>query len=85
MESNKELIDQIIAFDDETLKNTLGSVARNMGIDPNLAAVYLSDMGKIRQAVQNLTDEDLNRVKESLGEETVGDIIQNIRQEIEKR
>jgi hypothetical protein len=85
MDTNKELIDQIAALDDETLKNTIGSVARNMGFDPKLAAGYLSDMGKIRQAVQNLTDEDLDRVKESLGEEMMGNIIQNIRREIENK
>ncbi len=85
MEYGKELIDQISALDDETLKNSLGSVARNMGFDPNLANMYLSDMTKIRQAVQNLTDEDLKRVQESLGEEMMNDIIQNIRAEIEKK
>lgn len=85
MDNSKDLIDQIAALDDETLKNTIESVARNMGFDPNLAAVYLSDMGKIRRTVQNLTEEDLDKVKKSLGEEVMEDIVQNLRLEIENK
>ena len=82
MDLDQELIDQITAMDDETLKKSIGSIARSMGVDPALAAMYLTDMGKIRSAVKNLNAEDLARVRESLGEETANSIIQNIRAEL---
>ncbi|MBR5295217.1 MAG: hypothetical protein IKU24_01350 [Clostridia bacterium] len=82
MDLEQELIGKIAALDDETLRKSIGSVAKNMGFDPNLAALYLTDMDKIREAVKNLKPEDLTRVKENLGEDTVDEIIKNIRSEL---
>ncbi len=82
MDLDQELIGQIAAMDDETLRKSISSIARSMGVDPSLAAMYLQDMEKIRSAVKNLNAEDMVRVRENLGEETVDSIIENIRTEL---
>lgn len=83
MELDRNLLEKIRELDDDTLRQAIGNVAGSMGIDPALAAVYLSDMGKIKDTVAGLTQEDLDRVEETLGVEETQSVIQKIRKEVE--
>lgn len=82
MSSEQDLIRQIAAMDDDSLRESIGRVVVGMGIDPSLAALYLGDLGKIRETVMGLTEEDLKQIRNRLGDDTVDGILTNIRKEM---
>lgn len=84
MDFDQNLIRDIASMPDEALKSGIVQVAQNMGIDPMMAGAYLSDMGKIRSAISNLTEEDLQKICHQLGEDQVNEIISNIKNEMGK-
>lgn len=79
MDQEQELIRELSAMDDDSLREGLSRVAQSMGIAPSLAAMYLSDLGKIRETVSSLTPEDLSRIRENVGEENMNQILDGIR------
>lgn len=79
MDREQELIRELSAMDDDSLREGLSRVAQSMGIAPSLAAMYLSDLGKIRETVSSLTPEDLLRIRENVGEENMNQILDGIR------
>ena len=81
MEREQELIRELAEMDDEALRQGLGRVAESMGIAPSLAARYLSDLGKIRETVLGLTPDDLQKIRDHLGEENMNQILKSIRSE----
>lgn len=83
MNSEQDLLREIAALDDDALRDGIGRVAKSMGFDPSLAAAYLGDMGKIRETVLGLTPEDLQKIRESVGEDNMNQIITGIRQGLE--
>ena len=84
MEIDRSLLGKIHQLDDASLKEAILSVAGNMGIDPVLAAGYLTDMGKIKETVAGLTQDDLDRVQSTIGEENTKHLMDEIRKEVEK-
>ena len=82
MELDRNLVDRITELDDVTLNKSIGKVAESMGIDASLAQMYLGDMSKIREAVKNLTQEDLNQITQTLGQENTQKLVENIRKEM---
>lgn len=83
MEFDLALLQKIHDLPDESLREAILSVAKNMGIDPSLAAGYLNDMGKIKSTVAGMTKEDLDRVEGAIGEENTKILIQQIRKEVD--
>lgn len=81
MDREQDLIREIAQMDDNTLREGLGRVADSLGIAPNLAAAYLSDLGKIRETVLGLTSEDLGKIREHLGEENMKQILGSLKGE----
>ena len=81
MDREQELIRQIGTLDDDALRAGLGKVAESMGIAPNLAAMYLSDMKRIRETLSSLTPEDLQKITENLGEENMNQILGSLKGE----
>ena len=81
MELDRNLLQEIGNMDDETLRGVIGSICSNMGLDPKMASAYLSDMGKIKKTVMGLTEEDLNRVEQALGEENTRNLVETLRRE----
>lgn len=79
MDREQELIRELAAMDDAALRQGLSRVAESMGIAPKLAAMYLSDIGKIRETVLGLTTEDLQKIRANLGEENMNQILNGIR------
>lgn len=84
MELDRELLDQINGMDEETLSAGIGRIARNFGIDPQLAKRYLGDMSKVKEAVANLNQSDLDRITAALGKETAEQLANDIRREVKK-
>lgn len=82
MELDKELLEKIRLLDDDSLRCAIGSVAESMGIDPGLAAVYLGDMGKIKETVAGLTQSDLDQLQSAIGEENTKRLVETIRKEV---
>ena len=82
MELDRHLLEKICLLDDDTLAATIGSVAQSMGVNPALASMYLTDMSKVKSAVQNLTQSDLDRITDAFGEETTEKLVENIRREV---
>jgi len=85
MELDRELVNRIAELDDATLNQSIGKVAESMGIDASLAQMYLGDMSKVREAVKNLTQEDLNQITQTLGQENTQKLVENIRKEMEEK
>lgn len=81
MDREQELIRQIGTLDDDALREGLGKVAQSMGIAPNLAAMYLSDMKRIRETLSSLTPEDLQKITANLGEENMNQILGSLKGE----
>jgi hypothetical protein len=81
MDREQELIRQIGTLDDDSLRAGLGKVAQSMGIAPNLAAMYLSDMKRIRETLSSLTPEDLQKITANLGEENMNQILGSLKGE----
>lgn len=81
MDREQELIRQIGTLDDDALRAGLGKVAQSMGIAPNLAAMYLSDMKRIRETLSSLTPEDLQKITANLGEENMNQILGSLKGE----
>ena len=52
-----------------------------MGIAPNLAAMYLSDMKRIRETLSSLTPEDLQKITANLGDENMNQILGSLKGE----
>ena len=83
MEIDKSVLKKIGALSDDSLREAISGVAVGMGLDPKLTAMYLSDMGKIKETVMGLTDSDLKRIEKSLGEENTKALMEKIRNETE--
>jgi hypothetical protein len=81
MEREQELLRQIAEMDDDALRAGLGKVAESMGIAPSLAGAYLSDLGKIRETVLSMTSEDLQKISETLGEENMQQLLNQLQGE----
>ncbi len=79
MDREQDLIREIASMDDHTLREGLSRVADRMGIAPNLAALYLSDLGKIRETVSGLTAEDLEKIRQHVGEENMNQILDGLK------
>ena len=84
MELEQEIRELLATLDDDALRKTLASIAQKMGVNPSLAALYFSDLDKIRKAAANLNEEDLQKVRESLGDEKMNALAQEIRKEAGK-
>jgi hypothetical protein len=82
MELDRHLLEQISLLDDDTLAATIKGVAQSMGMNPALTSMYLTDMSKVKSAVQNLTQSDLDRITDAFGEETTEKLVENIRREV---
>ena len=81
MDRQQELIRQIDTLDDDALRAGLGKVAQSMGIAPNLASMYLSDMTRIRETLSSLTPEDLQKITANLGDENMNQILGSLKGE----
>jgi len=84
MELDRELLDQIRDMDDNALSEGVGKIAQNLGVDPGMAKRYLGDTAKIREAVANLTPEDLERITQALGKDTTAQLAEQIRREMKR-
>ncbi len=81
MDREESLKRELCAMDDQALRAGLGKVAEHMGIAPNLAAMYLSDMTKIRETLSALTPEDLQKITANLGEDNMNQILDSLKGE----
>lgn len=82
MELDRDLLEKIRLLDDDQLRSAIGNVAQSMGIDPAMAAMYLSDMGKVKETVAGLTQKDLDQVQNAIGKENTEALIEKIRTEV---
>jgi hypothetical protein len=84
MEFDRDLLLKIRQLDDNSLRSTIENVAREMGVDPDLTRLYLSDMGKIKETVATLSEEDFLRVQSAVGEENTKVLMDTIRREVKE-
>ena len=82
MELDRELLNQIHAMDDKALSSGIQKIAQNLGVDPMLAKMYLGDTEKVKQAVANLSQEDLNRICQAIGQDNAEKLAREIRREV---
>jgi len=82
MEMDRELLEKIRLLDDESLRRVIGNVAEGMGLDAKMTAPYLADMGKIKETVAGLSQEDLDRIQGAIGEENTKNLMTQIQKEV---
>ena len=82
MDFDMELLKRVGELDDATLKESILKVAESMGVDPSMAGRYVTDMNAIRQAVTNLTPQDMANLQNALGADTLAAIESNVRKEL---
>ncbi|MBR2616179.1 MAG: hypothetical protein IKC69_05830 [Clostridia bacterium] len=85
MDLDRKLLEKVSLLDDDTLRSAIGSIAAEMGLDPRMTAPYLADLQGIRQRISGLDAEDLERVRDALGEENTRALAQRIKNEIGDR
>jgi hypothetical protein len=84
MELDRDLINQIHAMDDASLALGIEKIAKKFGVDPLLAQHVLGDISKVKEAVANLNQQDLDRITQALGPETAEKLAQDIRREVQR-
>lgn len=82
MELDSGLLEKIQLLDDDSLRSAIAGVAAGMGLDPAMTAMYLSDMGKVKKTVSELTQEDFSRLQDAIGEENTRNLVEHIRREV---
>ena len=66
MKIDKKMIDAVLKLNDEQLWNTIQLVASKSGVDSVKAMEKPQDMSKIRSALSNLNDTDIDKIAEML-------------------
>ena len=67
MQIDKNLKNELLSLNDETLKNLVNTVARSAGINLSNQAIGKSDMEKIRSVISNATNKDAEEALKVLG------------------
>ncbi len=66
MQLDKKALGRLLSLNDEQLKNIIRSLGENAGLDLASFQISADDVGSIRRALSNATDEDLARASEQL-------------------
>lgn len=75
MQIDKNLLDQLISLDDQTLSRTISLLANAAGIDQSSANAAISDLRSVRSSLGNATNADISRAVSMLGEERVNALL----------
>ena len=67
MQIDKNLKNDLLSLNDETLKNLINTVARSAGINLSNSVIERSDIEKIRAAITNTTNKDAEDALKILG------------------
>ncbi len=73
MELNRKTVDELLALDDNALREKAEKVARAAGMGGNLP-----DVSKIRAMLSGVSDEDIYRLVSALGKERTEQMIREI-------
>lgn len=76
MQLDKNLLDQLISLDDQTLSKTIALLASAAGIDRANADAAIADLRSVRSSLGNATDSDVRRAISMLGEERVNALLE---------
>ncbi len=79
MELNKKTVDNLLKLDDHTLQQKVRDIAVATGVDVRKADSATKDVRKIRRKLENITDSDIRRAIDTLGEDNVNEIMRQLR------
>ena len=79
MELNKKTVDNLLRLDDRALQQKVKDIAVATGVDARKADNATKDVRKIRRKLENITDADIRRAIDALGEENVNEIMRQLR------
>lgn len=79
MELNKKTVDNLLRLDDRALQQKVKDIAVATGVDARKAENATKDVRKIRRKLENITDADIRRAIDALGEENVNEIMRQLR------
>ncbi len=82
MDSEQEILQRIAHLPDGALQEGIRKVAEAMGVDPALAGAYLRDTDALRRAAQNLGPEEIEKIRQRLGEETMSQLTHSIQKSL---
>ena len=66
MQLDKKALNRLLSLNDEQLKNVIRSLGENAGLDLASFKISADDVGSIRHALGNATDQDIARASEQL-------------------
>ena len=65
----KDILNQISAWNDVQLKAAVSQIAASLGASEEQIRIITGDMGKVKGVIGSLTDSDLQKLEQNLGDE----------------
>jgi len=69
MKLDKTALDRLLSLDDESLKRTIESLAKAVGINGSAADAAASNLRLVRQSLSNATDADIEKALSMRGKD----------------
>ncbi len=78
MDNTENLKNVVSSIDDETLRLKVEGIMAALGIDPNAMGQKFTDVSFIRNAVMNMSEQDLNNIISTVGEDRAQQILRGV-------
>jgi len=65
----KDILNQISAWNDAQLKAAVSQIAASLGASEEQIRIITGDMGRVKGVIGSITDSDLNKLEQNLGDE----------------
>ncbi len=78
MDNTENLKNVIGSIDDETLRRKIESIAAALGLSADVAQSRFTDTAFIRDAVMNMSAQDLDNILTVIGKDRANDILRDI-------
>lgn len=78
MDNTENLKNVIGSIDDETLRRKIESIAAALGLSADVAQSRFTDTAFIRDAVMNMSAQDLDNILTVVGKDRANDILRDI-------
>ena len=76
---DRDFLEKINNLDDETLRNTVKSIAEAAGVSKRQAEHATANINRVKKRIRSMTEDDIKKAVEAAGEEKAAEIIDMIR------
>ena len=78
MQIDKDMVSKFLGLSDEEFKKKVTDVAKTAGIDNSKLNDALKNTKNIKNMIGNMSEDDLKKVLQSVGDEKVAQMMQNL-------